>query len=181
MCFARFTVILIRVPLDTLDFTSYKMNLGSKMILDATQKSGKEPRKKKVVRLNAARMREIDRRVLDAAVVGDCFMLVKVKSDGKSVVQKLTRRPELRDLTLLVAVSDDIDLKNQESYLWGVFTRFDCERDVVFTEQKLHGVSPVYKGVLGIDATWKQGYPETLVMNEDIRELVRKRWDNYWS
>jgi UbiD family decarboxylase len=174
-------IMIPKVPLDTLDFTSYKMNLGSKMILDATRKPRKESQKKKQLRLNAARIKEFDRRILDAAVVGDGFMLVKVKSDGKSVVQKLTRRPELQDLTVLVAVSGDIDLKNQESYLWGVFTRFDCERDVVFTEQKLHGVSPVYKGVLGIDATWKHGYPETLVMNEDIRELVRKRWDNYWS
>ena len=27
-----------KVPLDTLDFTSYKMNLGSKMIMDATNR-----------------------------------------------------------------------------------------------------------------------------------------------
>ena len=31
-------VMIPRVPLDTLDFTSYTMNLGSKMILDATRK-----------------------------------------------------------------------------------------------------------------------------------------------
>ncbi len=32
-------VMIPRVPLDTLDFTSYTMNLGSKMILDATRKT----------------------------------------------------------------------------------------------------------------------------------------------
>ena len=31
-------VLLPKVPLDTLDFTSYKMELGSKMIIDATRK-----------------------------------------------------------------------------------------------------------------------------------------------
>jgi len=31
-------VLLPKVPLDTLDFTSFKMELGSKMILDATRK-----------------------------------------------------------------------------------------------------------------------------------------------
>ena len=32
------------VPLDTLDFTSYTMNLGSKMVLDAQTKRGRIPR-----------------------------------------------------------------------------------------------------------------------------------------
>jgi 4-hydroxy-3-polyprenylbenzoate decarboxylase len=174
-------VMIPKVPLDTLDFTSYKMNLGSKMILDATRKSGKEPREVKRGRLDVARIKELDRRILDAAIVGDGFVLVKVKDEGKLVLQELAPRPEFQDVTILAAVSEDIDLKNQESYLWGVFTRFDCERDVIFAEQSLYGISPVYKGVLGIDATWKQGYPETLVMNEDIRELVRRRWDKYWN
>jgi 4-hydroxy-3-polyprenylbenzoate decarboxylase len=73
-----------------------------------------------------------------------------------------------------------VDLNNQESYIWGVFTRFDCERDVIFTEQSLIGISPIYRGVMGIDATWKNGYPAPLVMSEDIREKVNRRWEEYW-
>jgi 4-hydroxy-3-polyprenylbenzoate decarboxylase len=61
-----------------------------------------------------------------------------------------------------------------------VFTRFDCERDVIFTEQKLAGISPLYYGVMGIDATWKPGYPAPLVMGEEIREKVNRRWEEYW-
>ncbi len=37
-------ILLPKVPLDTLDFTSYTMNLGSKMILDATKKRKSKPR-----------------------------------------------------------------------------------------------------------------------------------------
>ncbi len=58
------------------------------------------------------------------------------------------------------------DLDDRENYIWGVFTRFDCERDLIFTEQQLIGISPVYKGVMGIDATWKPGYPKPLAMTE---------------
>jgi len=39
----------------------------------------------------------------------------------------------------------------------------------------------MYKGVMGIDATWKKGYPEPLVMNQDVINRVDERWDSYWK
>ena len=53
-------------------------------------------------------------------------------------------------------------------------------RDIIFTEQKLMGISPIYKGTMGIDATWKEGYPKPLVMTDSIRKRVEERWDSYW-
>jgi 4-hydroxy-3-polyprenylbenzoate decarboxylase len=82
---------------------------------------------------------------------------------------------------MVAAVSEDVDIHERESYIWGVFTRFDCERDVVFTEQKLVGISPVYKGILGIDATWKTGYPKPLRMTEEVKRRVEERWGEYWK
>jgi 4-hydroxy-3-polyprenylbenzoate decarboxylase len=87
----------------------------------------------------------------------------------------------LDGIKLVAAVSEDVDIHDQESYIWGVFTRFDCERDVNFTQQKLVGISPIYKGIMGIDATWKDGYPEPLAMDEKIVKLVDDRWDSYWK
>jgi hypothetical protein len=52
---------------------------------------------------------------------------------------------------------------------------------VVFTEQSLMGVSPVYRGVMGIDATWKPGYPKVLTMTDEIRKRVDDRWSEYWK
>jgi 4-hydroxy-3-polyprenylbenzoate decarboxylase len=62
-----------------------------------------------------------------------------------------------------------------------VFTRFDCERDVQFTETTLHGIAPVYKGMMGIDATWKPGYQKPLVMDARIVKKVDERWDRYFK
>ena len=31
-------------------------------------------------------------------------------------------------------------------------------RDMIFAEQSFSGARPVYRGLIGIDATWKQGY-----------------------
>jgi len=43
------------------------------------------------------------------------------------------------------------------------------------------GISPIYKGCLGIDATWKSGYPAPLVMAEAVAKKVEERWDSYWT
>jgi len=173
-------VLLPKVPLDTLDFTSFTMELGSKMIVDATRK--RRPHAPvKAVRLDTKGIRSFDRRITDAAVVDDALLLVKVKGEGKKIVEKLVRKKELRNLKIIAAVSDDVDIRNEENYLWGVFTRFDCERDLIFTEQNLVGIAPVYKGVMGIDATWKKGYPEPLIMDEKIVRQVDRRWNELWS
>jgi 4-hydroxy-3-polyprenylbenzoate decarboxylase len=65
--------------------------------------------------------------------------------------------------------------------MWGIFTRFDPARDIRFTHTRMHGIKPTYEGVMGIDATFKKGYPEALVMDQEIKERVDKRWNSYWS
>lgn len=181
-------VLLPKVPLDTLDFTSFKMELGSKMIIDATRKTrpmeaGKPEKKRKELRLRSLRssLRSFDRRILDVSLVEECLLIVKVERDGRRVVEKLVRKHELSGLKMIAVVSDDVDIHDRENSIWGIFTRFDCERDVVFTEQKLLGISPIYKGLMGIDATWKKGYPEPLAMPDEIIRKVDQRWNEYWS
>jgi 4-hydroxy-3-polyprenylbenzoate decarboxylase len=174
-------VMIPKVPLDTLDFTSFTMNLGSKMIIDATEK--KRPKH----RVNVKKLTEVvktlttyDRRIVDARLVEGALLLVKVKKEGDAVIKKIVKHPDLEGVKMAATVSFDVDINEQESYIWGLFTRFDCERDVIFTDQKLIGISPIYKGILGIDATWKTGYPNPLVMDEAIVKKVDERWDSYW-
>jgi UbiD family decarboxylase len=173
-------VLLPKVPLDTLDFTSFTMELGSKMILDATRKSGRPRPKARRRPFTPKSIVALDRRIVDAHAIQDCLLLVKVNSGGRGVVEKLVKHPHLQHLKLIAAVSEDVDLRDREQTIWGLFTRFDCERDVIFTEQKLMGISPIYRGVMGIDATWKKGYPEPLVMDEKTVKLVDRKWEQYW-
>jgi 4-hydroxy-3-polyprenylbenzoate decarboxylase len=176
-------VLLPKVPMDTLDFTSYMAELGSRMILDATRKDRalSAPKPKSADWAGVSEIRALDRRILAVHITDDCFLTVKVSEKGRAVVEKLVKRKDLQHLKIIAAVSDDVDIKDRENSLWGVFTRFDCERDVVFTEQSLHGIAPVYKGVMGIDSTWKKGYPEPLRMPEDVVKKVDSRWNEYWS
>ncbi len=174
-------VMIPKVPLDTLDFTSFKMNLGSKMILDATKKQRDKKPVTESRKVNIERVRDADKRISDLNVVHETLLLVKVNEGGRKVIEKLVAQTELGGIKIIAAVSEDVDLRDKENYIWGVFTRFDCERDIIFTEQKLHGISPIYKGVMGIDATWKPGYPNPLRMTDEVKKRVEERWDAYWK
>jgi UbiD family decarboxylase len=182
-------IMIPKVPLDTLDFTSYKMNLGSKMIIDATRKPGRaQSADVAALRAFVPTLPSTDRRILAANLVDDTLLLIRVASAlggaepaGRAVVEKLVSLPELAtSVRMIAAVSEDVDIFNQESYIWGVFTRFDCERDVVFTESKLVGIAPLYRGAMGIDATWKTGYPAPLLMEERVVKRVDELWGKIW-
>ncbi len=188
------------VPLDTLDFTSYTMNLGSKMVLDAqSNPSRAKPNGSASAGPDVPDPRSHDDRIAGHRVPRPGILVVQVRgpvgggaasseagaaerigaesgaTPGREVVEKLVRRPEYAAMKLVVAVSEDVPLENGELLLWGVFTRFDCARDVVAASTELRGAWPTYRGPLGIDATWKPGYPEPV---ENLPEVVAgvDRW-----
>lgn len=173
-------IMIPKVPLDTLDFNSYKMNLGSKMIMDATR-SGNADKEKASKSEIGSLIKTIDNRVLDWSLLGETLLVVSVQDNGRDVVNTLTRSEELVGPKIIAAVSPDVDIRNQEQTIWGIFTRFDAERDIMFAEEKLVGISPLFKGKMGIDATWKKGYPAPLVMSDEIVKKVDERWDSYWK
>jgi len=207
-------IMIPKVPLDTLDFTSYKMNLGSKMIIDATKKPKRGlgfgvrgSIQEEQLKDFCSKLSSFDRRVLEANLIENTLLLVKIDSvvlnlnpqtgalrhgaggahsnleppARNQLLQKLVTLSELSSLKIIALVSPDVDIHNKESYIWGVFTRFDCERDVIFTENTLMGIAPIYRGVMGIDATWKPGYPEPLVMTDEIVKRVDEKWGKIWK
>ncbi len=181
----HFDFLLVpRVPLDTLDFTSFTMNLGSRMVLDATRKASRAPRARSTAGLSRERLqtlKSVHPSIIDLHLSVDCMLTVKVSSDGRAVMETLLSLPDVSDMRIVACVSDDVNIHDRENRLWGVFTRFDCERDVLFREQRLIGISPIYGGPMGIDATWKQGYPEPLTMTDEVERRVEDRWDQYWK
>ena len=195
----RFDFILLpNVPLDTLDFTSFKMELGSKMIIDATRKQrGKDKQPGPVKRISGLKRSQIstvissDKRILDAESWEETLLIVKVRSsisksnrsqlNGRPVLEKLLRNRELQSFSIIAAVSEDVDLRDQVNTIWGIFTRFDCQRDVFFTNQKMSGISPSYSGVMGIDATWKKGYPDPLIMDPGVVNNIHSQWEEFWK
>ena len=167
---------------DTLDFTGDAFQRGSKMVIDATG-YGHAPDR----RIDDALQvdpRAISDDIVEHRVVKGRIVAIKLRrecSDPKDVLAKLVRHPGLASAKIVVAVSDDIDIHDNVSLIWGIFTRFDCAMDTVFASQRFAGLVPVYEGVMGIDATWKRGYPEPLRMDPDIVRRVDDRWQQYWK
>ena len=170
-------LLLPGVPFDTLDFTSLTLNLGSKMVLDATRDG--QPAAVPPVDIAAEALRSLDSRITAARMLEGCLLAVAVASGAREVLERIVRSQQIGTAKMVAAVSRDVNLQDVESLLWGIFTRFDPARDLVFTSAELKGAWPVYRGVLGIDATWKTGYPDAIVMPEQIQRLVDRRWGEY--
>ncbi|MEI8133643.1 MAG: UbiD family decarboxylase [bacterium] len=209
-------MLLPNVPLDTLDFTSYTMNLGSKMILDATPKEiasasgGSYPKRSEnnyFSRTGIAQRNptNTDMRIIEHRLIENTLLVVKVtgafrsaintstplsaeaisgsKTIGREVIEKLVTSENIETLPrgtkIVAAVSEDINLDSIQEIIWGIFTRFDAARDVIFTKMEMNGISPSYHGIMGIDATWKNGYPNPCTMPEEIVRRVTDRWSEF--
>ena len=201
-------LLLNNTAMDTLDFTSYTMNLGSKMVLDATEKlpstssGGKYP--DRIQSQFFARTgivtedpKNLDFRIREWKVLEDVLLVVKVEADtvgrtsssdnpktiGRVVIERLIAEENIEKLPkgikMVAAVSEDVNLSSDLEVIWGIFTRFDAARDVIFTRSKLVGSSPVHEGVMGIDSTWKPGYPNPCVMPDEIIQRVDSRWSEF--
>jgi len=169
-------ILVPGVPLDTLDFTSYTMNLGSKLVLDAQAQPG---RASAAPLASAADPRAFDERIAAWRLAWGGLLVVQVKdgADGRGIVEKLARRPEYAAVKLVAVVSADVPLDDDELLLWGIFTRFDCARDVVPARTETRGAWLTCRGPLGIDATWKPGYPEPVANTPEVVAQV----DGWWG
>ncbi len=165
-------ILLPGTSQDTLDFTGVRLNHGSKMILDATGGT---------VEFGTGTLATASVPVPNCRLWENTLLAVQVKEgeDGKIILRKLLQDPSFKNIKIIAAVSEDVPLDNEVLLLWGIFTRFDCEQDLLFSEIKMDGVRPTYSGVMGIDATWKKNYPPPVEMAPEIVERVSKRWSAY--
>lgn len=186
------------VPQDTLDFTSFTMNLGSKLVLDCTSGAGgisgdapptPGPGAAGLVDLPGGAdapfedpEREHDS-IVDWRVLADTLLVVKVRErdgrTGREVAEALAASPRLGRVKWAAVVSDDVALDDRTMLIWGIFTRFDAARDVVFSSSRMDGAWPRYAGRMAIDATWKPGYPDPIEPDPDTVRRVDERWSAY--
>ncbi|HVP39602.1 MAG TPA: UbiD family decarboxylase [Candidatus Saccharimonadales bacterium] len=193
-------LLLPGLPLDTLDFTSCRMNLGSRMVLDATRRrdgatlqvvpeepettpepaAGGGPGERARGRgPGGVDPRQVDPRIRAARVAEGVWLTVQVERDAREVLRKLLEAPLDPAIRFVAAVSPDVPLDDPVLWLWGMFTRFDAARDVFFERCELAGAAAVPRGRMALDATWKPGFPEPLSMTPEIVQRVDRRWREY--
>ncbi len=91
----------------------------------------------------------------------------------------------------LVIVDDDVDVQKLSEVAWRVTNNVDARRDLVVVDGPVDALDhaaprPYVGGKLGIDATRKSaldGYarewPPDIVMSDEIKALVDRRWSEY--
>ncbi len=172
--------LLARTAQDTLDFTGDAFQHGSKMVIDATG-YGHAPD-----RVDGPQLR-FDPKSLSTAITKqrllcDNLLVLQVHNgyrESRRLLEEIVHHPQAKPLKAVILVSEDVDIEDDVELIWGIFTRFDCALDTVFTGQRFEGITPIYSGVMGIDATSKPGYQKPLEMDPDVVRLVDRRWKEY--
>ncbi len=94
---------------------------------------------------------------------------------------------------VIVVVDDDVDVQNIREVTWKALNHIDPERDIEFVmgpidvldhSSRLMG----YGSHMGVDATrkWKEEgftrpWPDEIVMSKEVKDLVTKRWKEYFE
>ena len=172
--FERDLFIFSQVSMDTLDYTSGKVNEGSKAIL---------------LGLGAA-VRELPREFrgpLPAGVTraevfcGGCLVVEgRPYAEDEQQAARLAQEPAFADWPLVVLHDDAAVARSAADFLWATWTRFEPAADIhaAATAVRRHHLS--YTAPIVIDARMKPGYPAELIVRPDIAALVDRRWGEYF-
>ncbi|MBA5764114.1 4-hydroxy-3-polyprenylbenzoate decarboxylase [Vibrio sp. 404] len=165
----RDTLMIENTPIDSLDFASPVVGLGSKMGLDATIKwdaelalSQTEPKtelsdatsKLEVIKQSMSQI--VDIFLPQGAKLGQ-MVLVSIKKqsvgEGRQVIEGIwSQLEEFVDPKFVIVCDDDVNIRDWNDVIWAVTTRMDPARDSLLHTQAKSAV-----GRMAWDATNKLG------------------------
>lgn len=159
---------------DTLDYTSGKLNHGSKAVMLGVGNPIRE--------LPKAYTEGVIEEIDNAQVYCPGCLVVSgalYEAEPELASRLLERLSEKGTEWPLVILADDANIANgQTAFLWTVFTRFNPADDIyAMADVRRHHFG--YKLPIVIDARMKPGYPDELFPREDIVKLVDRRWNEY--
>jgi UbiD family decarboxylase len=166
--------VFSNVSMDTLDYTSGKVNQGSKAIMlgigDPVRELPREFRG------------ELPSGVSRAEVFcGGCLVVQGVGFEREpSQAARLAQESAFANWPLVVLHDDAGVARNASDFLWATWTRFEPASDIYAADVTVRRHHLAYKAPIVIDARMKPGYPDELVVRPDIAELVDRRWREYF-
>jgi len=170
--------LLQTTPLDTLDFTSGKMNVGSKIGMNAVG-DGKKISPDCFNAISIEDPRNKYNKIKDYRVINRNIIIINSEFDPKIISKEIHDGNILNNFKIIFIVSLDININDNIDLLWGIFTRFDPTLDIVFKNCELTNSSVQFSGTMIVDATQKDWYPKVLSMNDDIVDKVDRNWKIY--
>jgi UbiD family decarboxylase len=166
--------IFSNVSMDTLDYTSGKVNEGSKAILMGLGDPVRE--------LSREFHSELPRDVKSARVFcRGCLVLEGLPyAQDPEQAARLAREVAFADWPLIV-VHDSADVASSVTdFLWATWTRFEPAADIYAAQTTVVRKHLSYVAPIVIDARTKPGFPDELIVRDDIKERVDQRWREYF-
>lgn len=166
--------VFSNVSMDTLDYTSGKVNEGSKAImLGLGEPIRKLEREYEGTLPNGVSRAEV--------FCGGCLVLQgPIYSEEESLGARVASDPAFKNWPLIVLHDDASVARSSADFLWATWTRFEPAADIYASNTTVHRHHLVYEAPIVIDARTKPGFPDELVVREDISKLVDKRWPEYF-
>ncbi|HEY5404834.1 MAG TPA: UbiD family decarboxylase [Pyrinomonadaceae bacterium] len=166
--------VFSNVSMDTLDYTSGKVNEGSKAImLGLGEPIRKLEREYEGTLPNGVSRAEV--------FCGGCLVLQgPTYSEEESLGARVASDPAFKNWPLIVLHDDASVARSSPDFLWATWTRFEPAADIYAANTTVHRHHLVYEAPIVIDARTKPGFPDELVVREDISKLVDKRWPEYF-
>jgi 4-hydroxybenzoate decarboxylase subunit C len=166
--------VFSNVSMDTLDYTSGKVNEGSKAIMlglgDPVRKLPREFYGELPVGVSRAEV-----------FCGGCLVLQGSSyTEDESLAARVANQEVFAEWPLIVLHDHASVARSSPDFLWATWTRFEPASDIYAAQTSIHRHHLVYKTPIVIDARTKPGFPEELNAREDIAKLVDKRWDEYF-
>ena len=184
-------------PLDALDHASAQDHYGYRLGVDATKKFEverkevkwnyklKESKALNDYLLNNENIASFNYPIKDV-LQGALIVSIKKKNpnDAKKIINELWAHEDMKYNKLLIIVDEDVDANDVSKAAWKVFNNIDAKRDLVVSEVNLEDNNFGHR--IGIDATKKwydeghtREWPDDIVMCDEIKEKVTKRWREY--
>jgi UbiD family decarboxylase len=166
--------IFSNTSMDTLDYTSGKVNEGSKAILMGLGEAVREL------------PREFRGELPNGVTRAECFCGGCLVVEGAPYTvepeqaARLAREPAFSVWPLVILHDDASVVNSTTNFLWSTWTRFEPAGDIYAGETKVVRHHIAYGGPIVIDARKKPSLPDELIVRDDIAKLVDRRWQEYF-
>ena len=166
--------VFSNISMDTLDYTSGKVNEGSKAILLGLGEAVRD--------LPREFTGELPRGVSRAEVFCGGCLVVEGSSYAEDAEQaaRLARESAFAGWPLVVLHDDARAARKSSDFLWSTWTRFEPAADIHAAQTSVVRHHLAYTPPVVIDARTKPGFPAELIVRPDIADLVDKRWREYF-
>lgn len=166
--------VISNVSMDTLDYTSGKVNEGSKAIMLGLG----EP-----VRSLPSEFRgQLPHWISRAEVFcGGCLVLEGANYETDELLATRVAQETLFAEWPLIVLHDKAEVaRSAPDFLWSTWTRFEPASDIYSAQTNISRHHLVYRAPIVIDARTKPGFPDELIVRDDIAQRVDQRWSEYF-